>query len=148
MTKSAYPVHAPSLSWVPLRAGISFRPLHFREDGYSLQLKVEPGTTIVRHRHTGEVNAFNVSGYREIIDTGEVIGPDTFVYEPPGNIDSWRCVGDGPCVVQISLKGRVEYLDEAGNVLSATDTHSARESYLTWCAAQGIEPHQSLVRAS
>jgi 2,4'-dihydroxyacetophenone dioxygenase len=27
------------------------------------------------HRHTGDLHAFNVSGTREIIGTGEIVGP-------------------------------------------------------------------------
>jgi len=147
MTASANPVRESELHWVPLREGVSFKPLHFCEDGYSLQLRVEPGTTIGRHRHTGEVNAYNISGSREIIDTGEIVGPGTFVHEPRGNVDSWRCAGDQPCVVQISLKGRVEYLDADGNVVSHTDTHTARAAYLKWCDEHDVAPHPFLVTA-
>jgi hypothetical protein len=147
MTSSANPVCADELDWVPLRDGISFKPLHFAADGYSLQLRVEPGTTIGRHRHTGEVNAYTISGSREIIETGEIVGPGTFVHEPRGNVDSWRCAGGEPCVVQISLRGRVEYLDAGGNVTSHTDTHTARAAYLKWCDEHAVDPHPSLVAA-
>jgi len=144
MPQTAHPVHASLADWIPLRGGISFRPLHFAADGYSLQLRVEPGTTVTRHRHTGEVHAFNLSGYRELIETGEVAGPGTYVYEPPGNVDSWRCVGDAPCIIQIVLKGRLEYLDGNENVVEYTDTHTAREIYLNWCLAKGVAPLAAL----
>ncbi|MEQ1754954.1 MAG: cupin domain-containing protein [Micropepsaceae bacterium] len=142
--KLANPVSAANLSWVPLRQGISFKPLHFAADGYSLQLRVEPGNTIPLHRHTGEVNAYNLSGHREIVTTGEQVGPGDFVYEPAGNVDSWRCVGDEPCIVQISLKGRVEYLDERGHVTSYTDAATARAAYFDWCHANAATPCPSL----
>ena len=145
--KSANPVSSMSLPWVPLRNGISFKPLHFAQDGYSLQLRVEPGTTIPLHRHTGEVNAYNLSGHREIVTTGEKVGPGDFVHEPAGNVDSWRCLGDEPCVVQISLKGRVEYVDDRGEVTSFTDAGTARAAYLDWCQAHGATPCASLVGA-
>jgi 2,4'-dihydroxyacetophenone dioxygenase len=114
MKPSAYPVDAGAIAWVPLREGVAMRPLHFAADGYSLLLRVEPGVTIARHRHTGEVHAYNLEGCRELIETGEIAGPGTHVYEPPGNADSWRGVGDVPCVIQVSLKGRIEYLGEHG----------------------------------
>ena len=145
MTPTVNPVRADDIAWVPIREGLSFRPLHFATDGYSLQLRLEPGTKIARHRHTGEVNALNLEGNREIIDTGEVIGPGTFVYEPPGNVDSWRCVGADPCVIQITLKGRLDYLDEADQVIESTDVHSARALYLNWCAANGVTPNKALI---
>jgi hypothetical protein len=149
MTKkpTCYPVNAEEIEWVPLRPGLSFRPLHFAADGYSLQLRIEPGMTIARHRHTGEVNAFTLSGAREILDTGEIIGPGTFVYEPRGNSDSWRCVGDEPCIIQISVKGRVEYIDSQGNMTHHTDTYTAQAAYLAWCAEHGKALHPALARS-
>lgn len=146
MKPTCYPVKAEEIDWVPLREGLSFRPLHFAADGYSLQLRLQPGTTIARHRHTGEVNAFQLSGAREIIDTGEIIGPGTFVHEPRGNNDTWRSVGDEPCIIQISVKGRVEYVDANGNVLKHTDTFTAQAAYLEWCAEHGVAPHPALAR--
>jgi hypothetical protein len=145
---TAYPVDAASIAWVPLRAGLSFRPLHFAPDGYSLQLRLEPGVTIPRHRHTGDVHAYNLEGSRELIETGERVPRGTYVYEPSGNIDTWRCVGDVPCIVQITLKGRVEYLDDRGEVRDATDTHTAREAYLRFCSLQGVRPDPVLFRGT
>ncbi|MBX6369489.1 MAG: cupin domain-containing protein [Rhodospirillales bacterium] len=141
MKPAEHPVHAPSMPWIPLREGLSFRPLRFGLDGWALHLRLEPGTTIARHRHTGEVHAYNLSGRRELIETGEIVGPDTYVYEPPGNVDSWRCYGDEPCIVHVSLTGRVEYLDETGNVLHYSDTHKSRAAYLDWCRKNGVVPN-------
>ena len=138
MTLSANPVHTETIPWVPLRDGVSMRPLHFEADGYALQLKVEPGTTITRHRHTGPVHALNLSGYREIIDTAEIVGPGEFVFEPAGNVDSWRCHGEEACVVQLSLRGRVEYLDECGHVTSYSDSSTALSAYRDHCRVHGL----------
>lgn len=134
-------VASEGLEWVPLGGGVSFRPLKFGPGaGRSLQLKVEPGVTIGRHRHTGHVHAFGVSGARELIEAGEIAGPGSFVYEPSGNVDSWRCVGDEPCVVQISMTGRVEYLNDDDSVASWTDTDKLKAIYLAWCAETGLQP--------
>ena len=133
MSKTAYPVPTARIPWIPLRQGIQFRPIRFGLDGWTLQLHVEPGVVIERHRHTGEVHGFNISGTRELIETGEIVGPGTYVYEPPGNVDSWRCVGEEPCIVHISLTGRVEYLDANDNVIHFSDTHKQRQTYLDWC---------------
>jgi 2,4'-dihydroxyacetophenone dioxygenase len=145
MTLSANPIRAASLDWVPLRPGISMRPLHFEADGYALQLKVEPGAVVTRHRHTGEVHALGLSGAREIIDTGEVVGPGDYVFEPAGNEDSWRCHGDEPCVVHITLTGRVEYLGEDGEVVSFTDRNTALREYLDHCRSIGGAPDPAIV---
>jgi 2,4'-dihydroxyacetophenone dioxygenase len=64
-----------SLPWIPLGPGESFKPLHFYPDNRAraLLLRLEPGTVVPRHRHLGDVQAFNLSGQRQL-DTGEVVG--------------------------------------------------------------------------
>jgi quercetin dioxygenase-like cupin family protein len=145
MTSTSHSIDSATLEWIPLRDGLSFRPLQFAEDGYSLQLRLEPGVTIARHRHTGEVHAYNLFGTRELIETGKIVGPGTYVFEPAGNVDSWRCIGDEPCVVQISLKGRVEYLNADGVVIDVDDAFSTRDAYQKWCDVRGVIPNVALI---
>jgi 2,4'-dihydroxyacetophenone dioxygenase len=134
------------MAWVPLGPGISFKPLRFYDDdsGYQLLLRVEPGTVVPLHRHTGDVHAFNLSGTREIIGSGQVVTAGKYVYEPVGNIDSWRAIGTEPCVIHIATTGRIEYLDDNAVVARYTDTGTARREYHAWCAAQGVEPMAGL----
>ena len=145
MPPTSYAIATADVPWVPLRQGLAMRPLHFERDGYSLQLRLEPGTLIPRHRHTGVVHAINLSGYRQIVGDGEIIGPGDFLFEPTGNIDSWQCHGDAPCIVQISLTGRVEYLRDDGTVESHSDSQSALAAYLAHCTAEGIPPDPRIV---
>lgn len=76
--------HTAELDWVPLAAGTSFKPISFfpGDTGYQLLLRVEPGTVVQRHHHTGEIHAFVLSGQRLIGDSTTVIGPGSYVYEP------------------------------------------------------------------
>jgi hypothetical protein len=124
---------------MPLNPGVWVRPLRFAGEERSLQLKVEPGVSVGRHRHTGAVHAFNISGSRRL-STGEIAGPGAYVYEPPGNEDCWECVGDEPCILQINLSGRVISFDDHGQVTDFTDTAKLRSSYLAWCSDQGVTP--------
>lgn len=139
-------VDTHEMDWVPLSEGISFKPLSFFPDGsgYQLLLRVEPGTVIPRHRHTGEIHAFNLSGRRVLLDTGDEIGPGTYVHEPVGNNDTWMAVGDEACIVHLEANGRVEYLDDAGNVVRHTDAHTAQAEYLAWCRSTGRDSHPAL----
>lgn len=142
-------VDTTAMDWVPLASGLSFKPLRFFADdtGYQLLLRLEPGTVIPPHRHTGEVHAFNIIGARRIVTTGDVIGPGTYVYEPVGNHDTWEAIGDEPCVVHIEANGRVEYLDAQGCVVRHTDAATARADYLGWCAEHEVEPLRHLLPA-
>jgi len=120
-----------ALPWVEVEPGFSIKLLHGRTDDQTRVelLRLEPGTVIRRHRHQGEVHALNLLGQRQLLDTGEVVGPGGYVYEPPGNIDSWMAVGTEPLVVFVTVRGAIETLDDQGNVASRSTTSSIAESY-------------------
>jgi 2,4'-dihydroxyacetophenone dioxygenase len=135
-------VNPDRVPWMPgTEEGLEIKPLcFFRHDrGRALLLRLQPGFVIPRHRHTGEVHGYNLQGTRKLLDTGEVIGPGGYVYEPPGNNDSWMAVGDEPLIVHVVVHGAVEYLDDNGEVLQRDDTASLRQAYERYCAANGIE---------
>jgi quercetin dioxygenase-like cupin family protein len=120
-----------ALPWQPVRPGFELKVLHGRTDDETraLLLRLEPGTVIPRHRHEGEVHALNLRGERKLLDTGEVIGPGGYVYEPAGNEDSWMAVGSEPLVIFVTVRGAIESIDDAGNVTRRTTTASMAEGY-------------------
>jgi quercetin dioxygenase-like cupin family protein len=128
-----------SLPWVPLSGSKAFKPLRFLagDRGFVELLRLEPGEAIPLHRHTGEVHAFNLHGWREL-DNGERVGPGGYVYEPQGNVDSWRVVGDEALVVLVVVHGAVEYLDRDGNVTARFTASTLEDIYRRHCAAVGI----------
>jgi len=128
-----------SLPWIPLGPGESFKPLRFFPNGRSLLLRLEPGTVVARHRHFGEVHALNIAGTRQL-DTGELVGPGGYVYEPNGNVDSWKSVGDEPVIVSITSFGAMEYLGDNDEVLVRHTPESLRETYLRYCRDNDLTP--------
>jgi hypothetical protein len=138
------------MDWVPLADGLSFKPLTFfpGDTGYQLLLRLEPGTIIPRHRHTGEIHAFNIAGTRRILTNGEEVGPGTYIHERVGNVDTWQAIGDDVCIVHIEAKGRIEYLDDDDNVIRHTSATTARADYLAWCGLHDTEPHPALIGPS
>lgn len=141
--------HTADMEWIPLSTGIAFKPIVFFPDdtGYQLLLRVDPGVVVPRHRHTGDVHAFVFSGSRRICESTEVIRAGSYVHEPVGNIDWWEAIGDEPCVVHIEANGRVEYLDDAGNVIRVTDATTARAAYVDWCEQSGSATDPQLSRS-
>jgi quercetin dioxygenase-like cupin family protein len=136
---SAARVTPESIPWVPLSPGKSFKPLRFFSDdrGFVELLRLQPGEQIPLHRHTGSVHAFNLEGAREL-DTGEIIGPGGYVYEPAGNVDSWKVVGERPLVVFVAVTGAVEYLGADGNVISRWTASRLFDVYHDYCAQQAL----------
>ena len=134
-----------SMPWIATGPGKAFRPLRFTADGWSELMRLEPGSMVALHRHTGEVHAFNLSGTREIAGTGERVGPGGYVYEPAGNVDEWGAVGDEPCVVHIKVAGTVEYLGEDGQVIETASAETQRGVYLAWCREHGVRPAEQIL---
>jgi 2,4'-dihydroxyacetophenone dioxygenase len=142
------PLDTASMDWVPIAEGLSFKPLTYFPDnaGWQLLLRLEPGTVVGPHRHTGEVHAFNLSGTRLLINTNEIVGPGTYVYEPMGNADTWKAIGDEPCIVHIEVNGAIEYLDSKGNVIRVSDGNESRKLYEDYCARTGKPVHPAVMR--
>jgi 2,4'-dihydroxyacetophenone dioxygenase len=122
---------AGALPWVTVSPGFAIKLLRATSDDdvWVELLRLEPGTVIPRHRHTGEVHAYTVAGRRELLDTGEVAGPGHYAYEPPGNVDSWRAIGDETLLVFVTVRGAIEYLDERGEVVRRSTAMSTAEAY-------------------
>lgn len=129
-----------SLPWVPSPVpGKSSRPLRFLRGnrGFVELLRMEPGVVMPLHRHTGETHAFNLSGSRRLA-SGEVIGPGGYVYEPPGNVDSWEVVGDELLVALVVVMGEVEDLAPDGHVRGVANAATRFVEYETFCRERGI----------
>jgi quercetin dioxygenase-like cupin family protein len=139
---ASLPLDPSALPWVPLGPGESFKPLRFLsgDRGRVLLLKLEPGVVVPLHRHLGEVHGYNLSGWRKLLETGDLVGPGGYVYEPAGNVDSWAAVGDEPVVVHITSFGAMEYLGEGGTVRRRDSPSSLRETYVRYCLERGLTP--------
>jgi 2,4'-dihydroxyacetophenone dioxygenase len=135
----AFSIAAPEVPWVPIGAGRAIKPLRFFPEhrGYVGVLRVNAGAVVPLHRHTGDVHAFNLDGWREL-DTGELVGPGGYVYEPRGNTDTWRTVGEEPAIVLVVVRGAVEHLDDTGAVTHRHDAAHLQKLYRQHCAEHGI----------
>jgi 2,4'-dihydroxyacetophenone dioxygenase len=141
-------IHTALQDWIPLGAGQSFKPIAFGPGpARQLLLRVESGSVVGLHRHHGAVHAFTLFGRRVLLDpTGDIaIEAGSYVYEPPGNIDSWMAVGDEPCVVHIAIDGPMDTLDDEGNVVSSSGTPELYACYLAWCAEHNVTPDPALI---
>ena len=145
ITGLARPLDTESMPWIATGPGKAFRPLRFAADGWSELMRLEPGSIVALHRHTGDVHAFNLSGTREVFGTGERVGPGSYVYEPAGNVDEWGAVGEQPCIVHIKVTGAVEYLGEDGQVIETVSAETQRAACLAWCREYGVRPAEQIL---
>jgi 2,4'-dihydroxyacetophenone dioxygenase len=131
---------AAASPWVPSGTpGKSARLLRFlpNDEGFVELLRMAPGVAMPLHRHSGEIHAFNLSGSRQLC-TGEVIGPGDYVYEPEGNVDWWRVVGDETMTALVVVRGQVDFLAADGSVRHTANASTQREELRRYCAEQGL----------
>ncbi|ALN78492.1 cupin domain-containing protein [Lysobacter antibioticus] len=128
------------LPWIPSSTpGKAAKPLRFLADdqGFVELLRMDPGVVMPLHRHTGEIHAYNLSGSR-LLCTGELIGPGDYVYEPPGNTDWWKIVGDEPMIALVVVMGAVEFLGPGGVVRMRATAETQRAEYEQYCREHGL----------
>ena len=126
--------------WVPSgMPGKASRPLRFLagDRGFVELLRMEPGTVMPLHRHTGEIHAFNLRGSRQLC-TGERIDAGGYVYEPAGQSDWWKVIGCEPLLALVVVMGEVEFLDADGHIHARASAATQRTAYERHCHALGL----------
>jgi len=130
------------LPFVTYQPGVTFQLVQANiESGYYVvRLRAEPGQTIQRHRHTGEIFAFTLAGSWKYLEYPEVNVAGSFLYEPAGSVHTLQIPASNTEVTDIwfVLHGANLNLDAAGNVESVLDAGTALEFYRAQCAAAGL----------
>ena len=101
----------------------------------------QAGYEVQRHKHTGPVWGYTVSGAWKYKEYDYVNRASSFLYEPAGSIHTLQCVEDDTRV-WFHMYGSNLNLDDEGNVESVADGPGALQAYLALCKAQGFgEPN-------
>ena len=76
------------LPFVPYQEGVTFQLVQadIAAALWTLRLRAEPGITIQRHKHTGEIFAFTLQGSWKYLEYPEVNTAGSYLYEPPGSV--------------------------------------------------------------
>jgi 2,4'-dihydroxyacetophenone dioxygenase len=103
--------------------------------------RFKPGAQVQRHRHTGVVHGFTLSGRWRYAEYGIDYTAGTFIYEPAGSIHTLTVPEDNTEVTDVIfvMEGANLNLAEDGSVESVTDGSSALAAYLKLCELQGFE---------
>jgi len=99
-----------------------------------------PGTTVQKHKHTGEIFAFTSSGswyYLEYPNDINVAG--SYLYEPAGSIHTLHVPASNEEDTEVCfvMNGANLNLDANDMVESVLDAGAMLDSYLSLCEAQG-----------
>jgi len=113
-----------------------------------VQNRFQPGARVARHKHTGEVYAFTLSGSWKYAEYPEVNRAGSYLYEPAGSVHTLIVPDDNtePTEVWFAITGANLNLDEAGNVESVFDAAFILEAYLALAEGYGL-PRPNVIGA-
>jgi len=106
-----------------------------------------PGTTVQKHKHTGEIFAFTSSGswyYLEYPNDTNIAG--SYLYEPAGSIHTLHVPDSNTEDTEVCfvMNGANLNLDSQDEVESVLDAGAMLDVYYSLCEAQGENPPKVL----
>jgi quercetin dioxygenase-like cupin family protein len=97
---------------------------------------VQAGYDVQKHKHTGPVYAYTVSGAWKYKEYDYVNRSGSFLYEPAGSVHSLTAVEDNT-QVWFQIYGANLNLDAEGDVESMIDAGGILQAYYALCEAEG-----------
>jgi quercetin dioxygenase-like cupin family protein len=130
------------LPFVPYQEGVTFQLIQVDIEAgfFVVRVRGEPGRTIQRHKHTGEIFAFTSAGSWKYLEYPEVNTAGSYLYEPAGSVHTLHFPETNTEVTDVSfvLHGANLNLDAAGNVESVLDATAALAVYRAGCRDGGF----------
>jgi quercetin dioxygenase-like cupin family protein len=130
------------LPFVPFQEGVTFQLMQADIDAglWVIRVRFDPGVTIQRHKHTGEVFAFTLQGSWKYLEYPEVNTAGSYLYEPAGSIHTLHVPATNTEVTDVwfAIRGANLNLDPEGKVESVLDAGVALEVYQASCEANGL----------
>lgn len=138
------------LPFVPYQEGVTFQlnQVDIEAGYFVVRLRGEPGRTIQRHKHTGEIFAFTVAGSWRYLEYPEINTAGSYLYEPAGSIHTLHFpeTNTETTDVWFVLHGANLNLDDQGNVESVLDASAALDYYRAACRDGGL-PEPAVIGA-
>jgi len=134
------------LPFVPYQEGVTFQlnQVDIEAGYFVVRLRGEPGRTIQRHKHTGEIFAFTLAGSWRYLEYPEINTAGSYLYEPAGSVHTLHFPESNTETTDVwfVLHGANLNLDAEGNVESVLDASAALAVYRAGCRDGGLpEPH-------
>ena len=131
------------LPFVRLGEGMAFQLLQIdREKGlWVVCMRFDPGVSIPRHKHTGEVLAYTISGAWKYRDYPDVYKAGSYVHEPAGAEHTLEIPEDNKEATEILFINygvNINY-DEDGNESARLGFEEILQMYRDACREQGYE---------
>ncbi|MGE0290696.1 MAG: 2,4'-dihydroxyacetophenone dioxygenase family protein [Bradyrhizobium sp.] len=132
------------LPFVPYQEGLLFQHLQVNTDAglWVIRVRFEPGVTIQKHRHTGEVFAFTLSGSWRYLEYPDINVAGSYLFEPAGAIHTLHVPATNREITDVwfAIRGANLNLDANGNVEAVIDAATVLGIYRGQCKALGLAP--------
>lgn len=132
-----------ALPWVDVGWGVELKVVQVREQEglWIVKNRFAPGAAIPRHRHTGPVFGYTLSGAWKYAEYDYVNRAGSFLYEPAGSVHTLTVLPDNqePTEVWFQMYGCNLNLDENDGVAMVIDGRGTLDFYLSMCRAMGVE---------
>ena len=137
---------ADDMPWVEIGDGSQLKVLqvHPKEGLWIVENIFMAGMEVQKHKHTGPVWGYTVSGAWKYKEYDYVNRAGSFLYEPAGSVHTLQCV-EADTRVWFHMYGVNLNLDADGNVESVTDGAGSLAAYYALCEAQGLPRPNVLV---
>jgi len=146
LAPTAVHIGTDDLPFVDIGDGSKLKVLQVkeREGLWIIETIFNDGYEVQKHRHTGPVWGYTVSGAWKYKEYEYVNRAGSFLYEPAGSVHTLQCVEDDTRV-WFHMYGANLNLDADGNVESVTDGAGALAGYYALCEAAGLPRPNVLV---
>ncbi len=104
------------------------------------RMRAQPGITLQKHKHTGEVFAFTIAGSWKYLEYPDINTAGSYLHEPAGSVHTLHVPASNTGVTDVwfAIRGANLNLDANGKVESVMDAAAALEMYLSGCRAAGF----------
>jgi quercetin dioxygenase-like cupin family protein len=131
------------LPFVPIGDGQHLQLLQVDLDQglWVVRTRFEAGNTIPRHRHTGAVLAFTITGSWHYLEYPETVNrAGSYLFEPAGSIHTLHvpASNEGITDVWFAIYGANLNLDDDNNVEMIIDAPTILDFYRAMCEAEGV----------
>ena len=129
------------LPFVPYQEGVTFQLLQsdVATGLWVIRVRFQPGVTIPRHKHTGEVFGFTIQGAWKYLEYPEVNTAGSYLFEPAGSVHTLHVLESNKEITDawFAVRGANLNLDDKGSVESVVDAAAVLEIYLAQCRQAG-----------
>jgi quercetin dioxygenase-like cupin family protein len=138
-TREAHHVGSDELPFVDIGDGSQLKVLQVKpgEGLWIIENIFQAGYEVQKHRHTGPVWGYTVSGAWKYKEYDYVNRAGSFLYEPAGSEHTLQCIEDDTRV-WFHMYGSNLNLNEAGEVESVVDGTLTLNFYYAICEEQGL----------